>query len=170
MEENLLQLERRVDDLLTWVRARKQERLVYNLDLNSTTTLQKRHVNLLIATGRVIDASAGQNMTSDTLFFGMIVFLNGKKRVIFSSLPYRSFTVNTATDVCTNTSGQHNLANGTMVAVGTTDTLPSPLTISGVYFVINRTGNTFQLSSSSGGSPIDLTTTGLGTNFYAPIT
>lgn len=58
--------------------------------------------------------------------------------------PYRAFT------------------NGTAVWLRTSDTLPSPLITQHTYYIVNSSGNTFQLSETLGGSAIDITTTGGG--------
>lgn len=55
----------------------------------------------------------------------------------------------------------NGLSNGTKV-VFFNSTVPAPLTEGAVYFVVNATVDTFQVSATSGGSPIILTSTGSG--------
>lgn len=74
----------------------------------------------------------------------------------------QAFTVVAATDVFTAAS--HNLVNNDPVRVSTTDTLPAGIVSANTYWVIAATENTFQLSSTPGGSAIDVTTTGTGTH------
>jgi microcystin-dependent protein len=74
----------------------------------------------------------------------------------------QTFTADAGTDFITAVS--HGLSNGDRIFVGTTNTLPAGLSANTVYYVINKTTNTFQLSTSSGGAAIDITTTGTGTH------
>jgi hypothetical protein len=63
----------------------------------------------------------------------------------------------------TITSTAHGYSNGDTVRIRVTDgLLPTPLLKTTKYFIIGATTNTFQLSLTSGGSAIDLTTTGSG--------
>lgn len=52
----------------------------------------------------------------------------------------------------------HGLANGQIVFF--TGSLPSPLATNTVYYVISQTTNTFQVSTTSGGSAVSITGTG----------
>ncbi len=78
-----------------------------------------------------------------------------------------NFTVNTGTDrVLINS---HGLSNNQKVTVSNLGgELPSGLNENYEYFIINVTANDFQLATSSGGSAIDLTTTGVGTHTLTP--
>jgi microcystin-dependent protein len=73
-----------------------------------------------------------------------------------------TFTVNTTTNELT--AAGHGLANGERVHVVSTTTLPAPLPANTKYFVISATTDTLQLSTTAGGSAVDLTTTGTGTH------
>lgn len=73
-----------------------------------------------------------------------------------------TFTANATTNVCTAT--DHQFADGTRVRLTTSGTLPSGLSLATDYYVISRTGDTFQLSATLGGSAVDITTTGSGTH------
>ena len=68
--------------------------------------------------------------------------------------------VTTGTEVITITA--HGFVDGDQVYVSTDTTLPAPLAASTLYYIISATANTFQLSLTSGGSAIDLTTQGTG--------
>lgn len=74
-----------------------------------------------------------------------------------------TFTAAT-TDVIT--SAAHGLKNGDMIVLTTTDTLPAGLAINTVYFVIDKTTNTFKLSLTANGAPINITDTGTGTHTW----
>lgn len=70
-------------------------------------------------------------------------------------------SVNSSTDTFTSTN--HDLQNGDAVRpLVFGGDLPAGLP-SGVYYVINRTDDTFQLSATSGGSAVDMSDTGTGT-------
>lgn len=74
----------------------------------------------------------------------------------------QTFTVNASTDVVTANS--HGFSNGYHVLVDSTVTLPGGLSKQVIYYVINVTTNTFQLSTTSGGSAVNITDTGTGTH------
>jgi hypothetical protein len=79
--------------------------------------------------------------------------------------PAVAFTVSGTTDVFTATG--HNLANGDRARVRRADggpALPSPLRsdLDQSYYVVGVSGNTFQLSTSRGGSPINVAADGSG--------
>ena len=76
----------------------------------------------------------------------------------------QAFTVTTATDLVT--SNAHGLSDGDTVVLTTTTTLPAGLSLTTQYYVISPTTNTFRLSSSFGGSAVDITDTGTGTHTY----
>lgn len=73
-----------------------------------------------------------------------------------------TFTVDTSTDVITSAS--HGLSDGAIVHVASTTTLPTGLSANTVYYVISSTSSTFKLSLTSGGSAIDISSTGSGTH------
>lgn len=75
-----------------------------------------------------------------------------------------NFTVDASTD--TITANAHSMVEGEAVTLTTTGTLPGGLATGTTYYVRNPTTNTFQLSATSGGSIIDITSTGTGTHTY----
>lgn len=73
-------------------------------------------------------------------------------------------TVFTAATTDTITSAGHGLSNGDVLLLTTSDTLPAGLSADTPYYVINSATDTFQLSTTSGGSAVDITDTGTGTH------
>lgn len=81
-----------------------------------------------------------------------------------------NFTADSGTDTCT--SAGHGLNDDDVVYVRNSGGgLPGGLTADTKYFVINSDPNTFQLSLTSGGAAINITSNGTGTqNFYSTFT
>lgn len=73
-------------------------------------------------------------------------------------------TVFTAATSDTITSAGHGLSNGDVLILTTSDTLPAGLSTGTPYYVINKTTDTFEVSTESGGSAVDITDTGTGTH------
>jgi hypothetical protein len=63
----------------------------------------------------------------------------------------------------TFTAVAHGLANGDTVQVASTGTLPGGFAALTIYYVVNKTDDTFQLSLAAGGAAIDVTSAGTGT-------
>ncbi len=63
----------------------------------------------------------------------------------------------------TLTSNAHGYTNGTPVKIHAATTMPAGLSTTRVYYVIEATTNTFKLSKSVGGNPVEITSTGSGT-------
>lgn len=80
----------------------------------------------------------------------------------------RVFTAANATNVFT--SAGHGLANTTQVYVSSTLTLPTGLNANTIYYVVAAATDTFQLSATSGGAAIDITTDGTGVLYVWRVT
>jgi hypothetical protein len=79
-----------------------------------------------------------------------------------------TFTADASIDVLTKTS--HGLTDGQEIAVSNSGgALPVPLETRKHYYVRDVTANTFKLARSVGGSAVNITTNGTGTNSYAKI-
>lgn len=77
------------------------------------------------------------------------------------------FTANASTDVLTRVA--HGLKNGDEVSVSNTGGgLPAPLAASTYYFVRDVTADTFKLATTLGGTAINITSTGSGSNYIDP--
>jgi microcystin-dependent protein len=78
---------------------------------------------------------------------------------------YNEFTADSGTDFLTDT--DHGLENGDIVLLSSVDDdLPDGLAANTIYYVVNKTTNTFQLSLTSGGSAVDFSDNGSGTLYY----
>lgn len=73
-----------------------------------------------------------------------------------------AFTANASTDTITQVA--HGYSNGWVLWLSSTTTLPAGLSSGIEYFVVNKTTDTYQLSLTSGGAAIDITSTGTGTH------
>ena len=74
---------------------------------------------------------------------------------------FASSDVNDATNFINMT---NRYQSGSVVVATTSGTLPGGLTPGGTYWVVNATNTAFQLATSPGGTPIDLTSQGTGTH------
>lgn len=72
-----------------------------------------------------------------------------------------TFIANATTNICTAVA--HGFVSPDLVRVTTSTTLPAPLVAGTDYYIRNVTADTFQLSATSGGAIIDITTAGIGT-------
>jgi hypothetical protein len=78
---------------------------------------------------------------------------------------FSSLDVNTSNNEITIIS--HGYENGYKLVFSSDSELPAPLEENTVYYVVNKTVNTFQLSLTENGSVVDLTTQGVGPHFVA---
>ncbi len=168
MDQEIKQLEDRVAGLLKWKDERSEERLTFPLDFVSRRTLNyysnPLFSGLPVSTGRLFPSFL--DVITELLAVGLEVRINGQKRILLLTIELNQFTVNTSTDVITNSAGSHNLNNGDQIAFTSTNFLPVGLSALSIYYVINRTGTTFQVSTTRGGSAVDITTSGTGTQYY----
>lgn len=158
MDDNETGLASRVAALEQWQKERQAQQIVFPLDINSQNILAPyfMHINSLI-NYEVVGAA------SHTVF--LYLGTQGSQNFEISQQTIFPYTVNTISNVFTSTS--NSFINGTQVSVFCTATgsFPAPLAINTTYFVINSTGATFQLSATSGGSAIDITTAGVGAQY-----
>lgn len=79
------------------------------------------------------------------------------------SSPTSAVTISNASPAVV-TWNSHNLSGSDPVIFTTTGSLPSPLVVNQIYYVIPATANTFRLSTVIGGADINTTTAGSGTH------
>lgn len=84
--------------------------------------------------------------------------------LLSTTVPVQAFTSAFATDIFT--SNGHGLVNGDQITVTTATALPAGMSLTTVYYVISATTNTFKLSTTKGGSSINITDNGTGTHTY----
>ncbi len=148
------ELKKRIEALEKWKEERTRQQIVFPLDIQSITTLQKYFMRILNTV--LTTTGSGNTFVTYTGKQGSINFQVG----IDTFIPY---TVNISTNFITAASG--DFPDDTAVYVATEDTFPNPLSDAFTFFVINSTGLTFQLSLTQNGSAIDITTTGTGRQY-----
>lgn len=79
-------------------------------------------------------------------------------------MPVASITVATPAVV----TAESALVDGTAIVFNTTGALPTGLTVGTIYYVVNSTGVTFNVSATAGGATIDTTGTQSGTHTISP--
>jgi len=107
-------------------------------------------------------------LTSTAGGTGTINYATGDYSITFHAAPIidtATFTVDAGTNIITSSS--HGLVNGDIVKFTTTTTLPAGLSANTPYYVIEKTDNTFKVSTTSGGTEVDITDTGTGTHTWA---
>jgi len=161
-ETELLQLEGRVANLMRWKEDMSRERLTFPLDFesqrikNSSVIVFEKDTNFSI-----------ESLGTDLTCFGLEVSINNQIRSIFASYPLKPITANAGSNVITSTNGPHGLTNNNVIAFTTTGTLPAGLNTTTQYYVISSTSTTFKVSTSLGGSEVDITDAGSGTHYLS---
>ena len=122
---------------------------------------------LFTAVGNTITAT-NKNLVilpSDT----RAVVINSSDIVMSNSNAYTSRTVSFPSSQVDTTNNKiiilsHGLVNGDAIQFSTTGTLPSPLSSTAVYYVVESDSNAIKLSNSLNGSAISLIDQGIGTH------
>lgn len=161
MNEELIQLENKINELTQWKDSIVKERLLFPLDIESTVILNR---GILRSSGKQLPITDA--FLVDLASFGFQTIINGDYRLLPAYVPFRSFTVNAGTDVITDAGGSHNLKTNDFIAVTSTGTLPVGLEPT-FFYVIYVSTNTFKVSLTPDGSAVDITSAGVGTHYYA---
>ena len=83
--------------------------------------------------------------------------------------PRKGFTATNDSGNLRINSEDHGLSNNNIVRVSSTETLPGNLSYEDYYYVVNKADDYFQLSGSTGGTPITWSNTGSGTHTWRMI-
>lgn len=122
--------------------------------------------------GYDVKTAADRFLVYSSAFRTLKVFSVSSVTGVAPSGNFADFTANAGTD--TLTSASHGLSNGDQLNFWSDDTLPGGLEVyeynypwSGeLYYVINKTTNTFQVSLTPGGSAVNITSSGTGTHTW----
>lgn len=164
MDQETSQLMERISALEKWQKDRTAQQITFPLDIQSQTILNKYFLTL---SGALLFTNS-----SGLTFAELLLTQDGKTNAVSALASLVRFTVNTGTnvlnlglDIVTNIQGSYS--NGNQVILYSTGTLPAPLTSDSPYFVVNASGGgtVIQLSLTSGGAPIDITTVGTGNQY-----
>lgn len=154
-EERIKQLERQVQELLSWKLSKERQQISYPLDENSKQVLNKDFISLITR------LEFTQSLVPEP-FIALLVTQNGKQHMLPAYGSLFQFTAAT-TDVITS---QVTFVDNMLVTLFTTDTLPAGLDDTTSYYTVNSSGNTCKLSLTLGGAAVDITDTGTGLHYF----
>lgn len=155
-EERIKQLERQVQELLSWKTLKERQQLSYPLDEASKNVLTNDFVKIIgdinytRPSGREVPLYAVGKSRNKDYYFSI-------------SPTLFQFTASTS-DVITISSNV-TIQNDTQFILFSSQTLPTGLLSDTIYYSVSSSGNTCKLSLTSGGAAVDITSTGLGTHY-----
>lgn len=113
-------------------------------------------------TDKVLTAhSVAEPSPGETAWTSGATFALGDKCIL--GAPSSTVTISNANPAVVMWNG-HGLPDGTPVILSTTGALPTGLSTATIYYVVNRTTNTFQLSETVDGAPLATTSAGSPTH------
>lgn len=152
--------EQRLDELYMWMMERKQHQLSDPLDDRSKEILSRDFIQNL--QNGLIHTPVG----SGDYYSGYIrTRLENKDVTLTFNSTLRRCTVDPSANLITCNS--HGLVNDDNVVFYTTGDYPGALDTTSTKYVISATANTFQVSTSSGGAAIDITSAGEGDQYFS---
>lgn len=156
-EQRLQQLEREVQELKQWKMQRMRQQLTFPLDKISTDIIQK---DLPVVQGKVLFTNSSGTIGA----YILSTKINNKVEFIGVYPPPHIYTVDASSNVFTSIN--HGFQNDDQVQFYTTDSLPAGLSEGVAYYIISADTNTFKVSLTSGGSAVDITDAGTGTQYF----
>lgn len=155
-DQRIAQLERQVQELLDWKNQRMKQQLTFPLDKISTDIVQK---DLLIPQKRIYYTRP------DGIIYPFVLPCkrNGSYEYLVIQPDLHVYTVDTTSNVFT--SPNHGFVDDDQVAFISSDFVPGGLLEGMNYFIESATTDTFKVSATSGGSAIDITSTGGGVQY-----
>lgn len=149
------QLQKRIEALEKWKTDRERQQISFPLDIQSINVLSQNFMRILSQ----ITTIAGAGGQESTYFTGR----QGSFNFQVSENSFIPYVVNTTTNIV-SVNG-FSFEDDNRLYLSTSDTCPTPLDTSTTYYVINSTGSSFKLSLTSGGAEIDITDSGVGTQY-----
>jgi len=150
-EERIQQLERQVQELLSWKTSKERQQITFPLDDASKQILKKDFLSV-ITTLTFSDTSK------------IIIARQDNKEYSFY-YQGKLYQFSAATSDVISCSEPITFVDNMLILVYTIGTLPSPLDSTSVYYTVNSSGNTCKLSLSLGGAAVDITDTGTGLHY-----
>lgn len=158
-------MEERVRALEQYVEERKQQQITSPLDVKSQVILNEYFLSITRAF--LFTNPSGMDFVYFIAKQGdKTAVISGQNNLISYVPNSTANTFNAGTNVV---SGQQitDMADDVMIVLWTTDTMPAGLSTGGaIYYTVNSTGSTFQVSLTLGGAAINFTSNGVGQQFY----
>lgn len=127
--------------------------------------------NMMFVNGTSVSVTNTMNCTNPSL--GTRSFFRVNDLEIAENLTIWDKSINiTSIDLATEiiTAAGHYFVGNDVVQVSSTNTIPGGLTGNTNYYVVNAAANTFQVSTTRGGSAVNITDSGNGTiTVYKPV-
>ena len=158
-QNKITQLERRVTELENWKSQRQGQQITLPLDPTSLEILRKYFLSI-VGTFKTLGVS-GREFTNFIINQDTLGFLGYGEYPLVTFTSATSDILTTGFDILTKK--PFLFSNDDRVTVyDNGNGLPTGLLGGMTYYVVSVSANTFKLSDTLGGSPIDLTTTGSG--------
>lgn len=156
MNPDYQKLLQRVEALEKWKAQKERQQISYPLDIQSQEVLGKYVMRITDRYDFILYGVADHPATR---------FMGVQGNNLFQVEPKTLFryTVNTSNDEFT-VQGT-NFVDDEAVLFTTNDTLPSPLDGTTTYYVVNSSGGTFEVSLTVGGAVVNITDTGVGSQY-----
>ncbi len=153
------ELQQRIEALEQWKAERERQQITFPLDIQSRIILGEHFMHILKTINYEVVGAAAHMIST---YMGS----QGTQNFELNPQTIFSYTANITTDTLTTTV---NFANDTDVYLYTDDTYPAPFAVNTIYYVVNSTGNTFQLALTVGGAAINITTIGSGAQYITKV-
>ena len=147
-------LENRIKAIEEWQRKKDEQQIAFPFDENSIKILSEHFMRIL----KPITFSGGVSGNETTIYIGK----QGNLRFQVSKEEYSLYQVDVSSNVLTT---NVYLDDGTNVIVLSSGTPPDPLVSGTDYYIRDSSGTSFKLAATLGGTAIDITDTGAGSQY-----
>lgn len=155
-EERIKQLERQVQDLLSWKSSKERHQLSYPLDSISKDVIAEDFLRAMY------DINYTRPSGREVPLY-LVAKAKNKDYFLSSNPVLYTFTAATSDVITINTN--LTIVDDIQVILFSSQTMPAGLSVDTIYYTINSSANTCKLSLTSGGGAINITDAGLGTHY-----
>lgn len=152
-------LENRIKALEKWQKERQSQQIFYPLDIKSLDILNKYFL-------RIYQEATIYELNGEGGFTYLTKYLTKQDNqyIDLNKSRFMPYSVDISTDYLTVNQGK-SFVDNTILYFTTTDTQPAVINLSLPYYVINSTGQRFQISTTVGGAAVNFADSGTGNQF-----
>lgn len=155
-EERIQQLERQIQELLSWKTERQNQQLTFPLDETSKSVINGDFLRVMY------DINYTRPSGREVPLY-VVARAKNKDYFLTSSPTLFTFTAATSDVITINTNV--TIVDDLQFILFSSQTLPAGLVSDTIYYSVNSSGNTCKLSLTSGGAAVNITDTGLGLHY-----